>query len=212
MRPAPQHIYRQPPGNRYIPPPAPHLHPPPHPGYGRGGHALAVAQGPDQGHPIMQQQQQHQQQQHQLYSSMPTMGIPIGSPGIPLQYDYTPSPLAREVSQQPWPPTFIQTRPQWGPRVDHSGPPRQLNGPFLNTSAHHNAPYVYHPSPETSADRATGNGRSNFTGMGRGRGVSSDRRGSTMKDSTKDAMKDSTKDLTKDSQPSSSRPLQGPIV
>jgi len=33
-----------------------------------------------------------------------------------------------------------------------------------------------------------------------------------MKDSTKDAMKDSTKDLTKDSQPSSSRPLQGPIV
>jgi hypothetical protein len=48
--------------------------------------------------------------------------------------------------------------------------------------------------------------------MGRGRGVSSDRRGSTMKDSTKDAMKDSTKDLPKDSQPSSSRPLQGPIV
>jgi len=38
-----------------MPPPAPHLHPPPHPGYGRGGHAPAVVQGPEQGHPIMQQ-------------------------------------------------------------------------------------------------------------------------------------------------------------
>jgi hypothetical protein len=142
------------------------------PGHGRG-HALS--QGLDQAHSHMQPQ---------LYSSMPSMGIPIGNAGIPFQYDYTPSSAAREASQQPWSASFLRTsRPQWEPRVDLSGPSWQENGPFMNPNAHHTKPlHAYHILPESSEDRAFGNVRSSDSGMGRGRVIFGGRHVSMSKD------------------------------
>ncbi|KAH9550268.1 hypothetical protein CY35_10G063400 [Sphagnum magellanicum] len=198
MRPAQRNMYGQPAGMRYSASPS-HLHPPLQPGHGRG-HALS--QGLDQAHSHMQQHspiqprlgrghalsqgldQAHSHMQPQLYSSMPSMGIPIGNAGIPFQYDYTPSSAAREASQQPWSASFLRTsRPQWEPRVDLSGPSWQESGPFMNPNAYHTKPlHAYHILPESSEDRAFGNVRSSDSGMGRGRGIFGGRHVSMSKD------------------------------